>query len=482
MRTLFNCLVTLLAVRGKKYGGKYRNALAKQIIKGADLVAKKMIEENGKPGKVFAFSSDNIKILCVKLPENEDINLVSEGEGVQFRGLVTHGIKQATVVKYSSIKDILSFEELQKSVDHTIQANKNLTIQSTIISFTTTPKFLNVTRHIKIVLQNNQSSFLDPVWECVFIEPSVNDSKWSREGCELNEAQSSKEKVTCDCDHNTAFAILMHFSDVQLTKKHLKVLEYISIIGCSVSLLAIIFTLIMHVYFWKHVKSPRCIVLINLCIAIGFTNIFSIVEGVARSNPDFCKAIAVFLHFFLLSAFGWMLCEGILLYILLIRIFYCVHGKHIKIFSFIGWGIPLITVTISLAVTQSEGYGTDYYCWLSAKNELNLAFVLPACLVIFANTIVLIMVIRKVMNSHKVRQQENIEKVKKGVRATIVLLPILGLTWVFGLIAINDETVFFRYLFAIFDSAQGLLIFLFHCALNKQMREAVQKCSLIHFS
>lgn len=133
-----------------------RNALARQIIKGADLVAKKMIEENGKPGKVFAFSSDNIKILGVKLPENEDINLVSEGEGVQLRGLVTHGIKQATVVKYSSIKDILSFEELQKSVDHTIQANKNLTIQSTIISFTTTPKFLNVTRHIKIVLQNNQ--------------------------------------------------------------------------------------------------------------------------------------------------------------------------------------------------------------------------------------------------------------------------------------------------------------------------------------
>ena len=86
-----------------------------------------------------------------------------------------------------------------------------------------------------------------------------------------------------------------------------------------------------------------------------------------------------------------------------------------------------------------------------------------------ANTIVLIMVIRKVMNSHKVRQQENIEKVKKGVRATIVILPILGLTWVFGLIAVNEETVFFRYLFAIFNSAQGLLIFLFHCVLNKKV-------------
>jgi hypothetical protein len=41
---------------------------------------------------------------------------------------------------------------------------------------------------------------------------------------------------------------------------------------------------------------------------------------------------------------------------------------------------------------------------------------------------------------------------------------------VFGLMTFNRETLFFRYLFAVFNSAQGMLIFLFHCACNKQVR------------
>ena len=53
---------------------------------------------------------------------------------------------------------------------------------------------------------------------------------------------------------------------------------------------------------------------------------------------NFCKAVAALLHFFVLSAFGWMLCEGILLYILLIKIFDGFRGRHWKIFNFIGWG------------------------------------------------------------------------------------------------------------------------------------------------
>ena len=65
---------------------------------------------------------------------------------------------------------------------------------------------------------------------------------------------------------------------------------------------------------------------------------FNGVVYVVYFQQNFCKAVAALLHFFVLSAFGWMLCEGILLYILLIRVFDGVGGKHWKIFNFIGWG------------------------------------------------------------------------------------------------------------------------------------------------
>ena len=40
------------------------------------------------------------------------------------------------------------------------------------------------------------------------------------------------------------------------------------------------------------------------------------------------------------------------------------------------------------------------------------------------------------------------------VRGAIVLLPILGITWLSGLLAVNEDTVFFQYIFAASNSLQ----------------------------
>jgi hypothetical protein len=80
-----------------------------------------------------------------------------EGEGVIIPGVVTNELKQATVVKYRSIKYILSEEELKESVDDTIRSTESLTIRSTIVSFITKPGFNeSVSKPFKIILQNDQ--------------------------------------------------------------------------------------------------------------------------------------------------------------------------------------------------------------------------------------------------------------------------------------------------------------------------------------
>ena len=38
--------------------------------------------------------------------------------------------------------------------------------------------------------------------------------------------------------------------------------------------------------------------------------------------------------------------------------------------------------------------------------------------------------------------------------ASIAVLPILGITWVLGLFAVNENTLLFAYLFTIFNSLQ----------------------------
>lgn len=49
------------------------------------------------------------------------------------------------------------------------------------------------------------------------------------------------------------------------------------------------------------------------------------------------------------------------------------------------------------------------------------------------------------------------------------LLCLLGLTWSFGLLYINEETIVMAYLFTVFNAFQGMFIFIFHCALQKKV-------------
>jgi len=52
---------------------------------------------------------------------------------------------------------------------------------------------------------------------------------------------------------------------------------------------------------------------------------------------------------------------------------------------------------------------------------------------------------------------------RAGVKGVIILTPILGINWLFGLLAVNKQMLVFEFLFVIINSLQGLLIFLAHC-------------------
>ena len=57
-----------------------------------------------------------------------------------------------------------------------------------------------------------------------------------------------------------------------------------SIVGCTISLLAVLITIAVTLYFWKAVKSPRAKVLLNVCAALALSCVSVIVEGSARDN------------------------------------------------------------------------------------------------------------------------------------------------------------------------------------------------------
>ena len=61
--------------------------------------------------------------------------------------------------------------------------------------------------------------------------------------------------------------------------------------------------------------------------------------------------------------------------------------------------------------------------------------------------------------------------IRSGAKSGVVLFPLLGITWLFGILALDTKTIVFQYFFAILNSLQGFFIFIFHCLLNSEVRK-----------
>lgn len=56
--------------------------------------------------------------------------------------------------------------------------------------------------------------------------------------------------------------------------------------------------------------------------------------------------------------------------------------------------------------------------------------------------------------ANKQLKNEIFSRDRSGVKSAVVLLPLLGITWLFGILTFNSDTLAFQYLFAIFNSLQ----------------------------
>ncbi|XP_028410433.1 adhesion G-protein coupled receptor D1-like [Dendronephthya gigantea] len=245
--------------------------------------------------------------------------------------------------------------------------------------------------------------------------------------------------------------------------------------------------MLAHVLHWKKIhrnvtsKVPSK-VLMNLCVAIGMTNVFAILAGPARDHETFCIVTSILLYFSALALFGWMLCEAIVIHLQLVKLYAGLRlgGKYMKAFYAIGWGLPVITVAVLVGINRPDDFISEHSCWCRAGGALFWTFVGIIGLILLINISIFFLALRNTLSSRAVSitQSDADGKLRKAeivLKGSAVLLPILGLTWVFGLLVFNQETIVFKYLFAIFNSLQGLMIFVFHVLLSVKFPKAFSK-------
>ncbi|XP_026534224.1 adhesion G protein-coupled receptor L2 isoform X8 [Pseudonaja textilis] len=297
---------------------------------------------------------------------------------------------------------------------------------------------------------------------------------WSTQGCKL--IDTNKTHTTCACSHLTNFAILMaHRGTVYPNGMHGLLLTVITWVGIVISLVCLAICIFTFCFF-RGLQSDRNTIHKNLCINLLIAE-FIFLIGIDKTEYKIaCPIFAGLLHFFFLAAFAWMCLEGVQLYLMLVEVFESEYSRK-KYYYVAGYLFPATVVGVSAAIDYTS-YGAKNACWLKVDNYFIWSFIGPVTFIILLNLIFLVITLCKMVKHSNTLKPDSsrLENIKSWALGAFALLCLLGLTWSFGLLYINEETIVMAYLFTVFNAFQGMFIFIFHCALQKKVRKEYGKC------
>ncbi|XP_072025148.1 adhesion G-protein coupled receptor G7-like [Amphiura filiformis] len=299
---------------------------------------------------------------------------------------------------------------------------------------------------------------------CVFwdfeLQNGVGD--WSTEGCTFVGIQYRSYDITKGHD---------------LTRKQTLALDWITYIGCAFSMVGLVITLTIFIGFRKLRANRARIILIHFCFSLLFLYVVFIagVDTAVKSKVG-CVVVAALIHYFTLSTMMWMGVEARHLYSKLVTILKLEKDWFMKVASLIAWGSPLVVVGITVGVGYDQ-YVSDNYCFIPPGPDLYYGLLLPIGLILLHNIVTFILIMRSIlkprMKAHQVKSNNRNDIVKR-LQNAIAISILLGLTWVFGFLAIDEATFTFQLLFCLCNSFQGLIIFLLFCLRADDVRKTLK--------
>ncbi|XP_022239236.1 corticotropin-releasing factor receptor 1-like [Limulus polyphemus] len=263
---------------------------------------------------------------------------------------------------------------------------------------------------------------------------------------------------------------------------------YILFICSVLSLIALVVTLFIFCYF-KSLHCQRLRVHQNLVVALILHSVLLIAISSPMVLSDalstyadigdidwLCKTILSLKMYAAMASVNWMFVEGLLLHS---RITVSVFQQEapFRIYYLIGWGLPLVFIlTWCLLMSRDlhsmcwKGYGDSDFVWVLTG---------PMLLVLLVNTFFMVNIIRILVTKLRASASVETAQVRKAIKATALLFPLLGVTYL--LFAINpghelEQTYMITN--AIFQSSQGLFLAVLYCFTNSEVQTALRNAYL----
>ncbi|XP_055964597.1 adhesion G protein-coupled receptor E4-like [Sorex fumeus] len=146
----------------------------------------------------------------------------------------------------------------------------------------------------------------------------------------------------------------------------------------------------------------------------------------------------------------------------------------------LGYGVPAVIVGVSAAVGH-KNYGTYTHCWLKFEKGFIWSFMGPVAVIIVINLLFyfqVLWILRSKISSLN-KEVSTIQDTRVITLKAIAQLFILGCSWGLGFFMVEavgkTMGLVFAYTFTIINVLQGVMLFLVHCLLNRQVRMEYKK-------
>ena len=414
---------------------------------------------------------------------------------------------------------------------------KNVSVVTPIITLNVTEngspvEAINATMDIPIEYQPEKNTYYRPI--CVIVTDPNSDNPQLQQEVNDSTAGDSVRVVNCNAMRSASFLVLVGIND--LAEQSI-VLNIISYVGCSLSTICLTISISIYILFgYRLLKKIYHFVHFNLAVSLLITYLVFLLGlelpyvNVLEYIP--CKAVSALMQYILLAMFLWMLMEGVVIFIMIYFPFRKFTKRFFAAFFCVCWISPLLYVlaispwfhpylisppyfgstestnstnsTNSSALTTNSTYSNPLptnstnssalttnntvisvnpipgFCWIHNDENTNLIFAVttPILLIIIINILIFVSVaircfllIRRQKSVHLLAKSQ-----KLGIRLfrlSLVLFPVLGFGWTFGLIAIISHVAVFAWIFTILGSGQGILILFFVLLIRKDIRLSI---------
>nr|XP_040044787.1 calcitonin gene-related peptide type 1 receptor [Gasterosteus aculeatus aculeatus]XP_040044788.1 calcitonin gene-related peptide type 1 receptor [Gasterosteus aculeatus aculeatus]FAA00374.1 TPA: calcitonin receptor [Gasterosteus aculeatus] len=267
------------------------------------------------------------------------------------------------------------------------------------------------------------------------------------------------------------------------TKAKLKsayILFYMAIVGHALSIASLLISLAIFFYF-RSLSCQRITLHKNLFCSFVLNSALTIIYLVAvvnnppvvARNPVGCKVLH-FLHMYMLGCnYFWMLCEGIYLHTLIVVAVFA-EEQHLHWYYLLGWGFPLVPASIH-AVARKKYF--DDNCWMSVETHLLYAVHGPIMAALLVNLFFLLNIIRVLVTKLRDTHRAESNMYMKAVRATLILVPLLGIQFVICPWRPENRLAgeVYEYIMHILMHYQGLLVATIFCFFNGEVQATLKR-------